>query len=207
MTKKKYAYELTKYPKKFQHTYWGHSPAEHTNQEIIKNRNLFVEKFNIKMITYSYRFQELYSRTHLNIDHPEIYRTKSRQIVFIFSNYEGDNPDDIVENMGFEKYVPFYSEGVDTFIRLFETEIELNLLIKDVNTFTFGSFFARKRKRRFGDINIFCAMTGIDKKLIKEIENDFIIPETEEELLKYAKELRLKEGSFEWEYFFRLAGF
>jgi len=203
----KYLYEITKYPKIFQNTYWGKNYAKDTDKEIINNRNLFVEEFRIKMKCRSYFFTNLYSRGDLNIDHPEIYRTKSRQIVFIFSNYKGNNPADIVEDMGFKKYMPLYLKGADTFICLFENEYEVKSLIQDINTRLFGSFFARKRKRFIGDIKTFCDFTRADKKSIEQIECDFIIPETEEEVLKYAKLLRLEKNSFEWKYFFRLAGF
>ena len=70
---------------------------------------------------------------------------------------------------------------------------------------TFGSFFKQKRIALGFTLRFFCEKHGLDAGNISRLERGILSPPKEEILKKYAKLLKLKEGSDEWYEFFDLA--
>ncbi len=70
---------------------------------------------------------------------------------------------------------------------------------------TFGSFFKQKRIVLGFTLRSFCEKHGLDAGNISRLERGILSPPKEEILKKYAKLLKLKEGSDEWYEFFDLA--
>jgi len=84
-------YQLTEYPNIYINTYWG--AFEDTNglidDDIILNRNNFIKDFNIKnkpkLSAWCSRFLNTLPKQFL--DHPEIYRDREKNFVFVTSPY------------------------------------------------------------------------------------------------------------------------
>ena len=118
---------LTEYPKIFQDTYWNRN-AFGGVPEIIKNRNLFVEEYNIKCQVHpSYKRMPLGKKrfqTEINpewpsnqtFDHFELYKRKGDLgYVAIFSRYHDLNPENKDHqqaiDMGYRRYRRLYNTG------------------------------------------------------------------------------------------------
>lgn len=119
-----YFSERTKYRKIFNDTYWGNFKDEHNDlkQEIIDNRNAFVEEFGIcaryNMPNYMHvrHRQRLALKPNL-IDHVETYKTKNKKCVIVNSPYNvgPENEARLIE-MGYMKYKPMYGGDSTTFV-------------------------------------------------------------------------------------------
>lgn len=117
---------LTKYPEIFQNTYWNRNVLG-GDPEIIKNRNLFVEEYNIKCkvnISYKRPLGKKRFETEINpeypqnyaFDHFELYKRKGDLgYVAIFSRYHDLSPTNKyyqqVIDMGYKKYRRLYNTG------------------------------------------------------------------------------------------------
>ena len=117
---------LTKYPKIFGGTYWNRNVFG-GDPEIIKNRNLFVEEYNIKRkvnISYKRPLGKKRFESEINpeypgnstFDHFELYERKGDLgYVAIFSRYCDLNP--MIKghqqpiDMGYRKYRRLYNTG------------------------------------------------------------------------------------------------
>lgn len=113
--------DKTSYPKIFKNTYWGNGHSD-GDEEVMKNRNDFIEEFNIQRVAKKY----LIKQKHLpkrykdymkaGYDHNEIYIDKDKKnLIFITSPYV-DNFDKLSE-YGFERYKCLYG-GAFTFIKV-----------------------------------------------------------------------------------------
>jgi len=69
----------------------------------------------------------------------------------------------------------------------------------------FGSFFKQKRMAMGMTLRHFCELHGLDAGNISKLERGGLPPPKEEILKKYARYLKLKEGSDSWYEFFDLA--
>jgi len=124
----------TKYPKIF-YCYWGafdyNNRALGITDEIIENRNKFVEEFEItrrkeisnRLNTFLGDYGLFGTNPRYYYDHVETYYTKTKQHIIIISPYftSGSEYDEIVkyfEKGGFKLYKPLYSTSASTFIRV-----------------------------------------------------------------------------------------
>ena len=124
----------TKYPKIFS-CYWGafgyNNGALGITDEIIENRNKFVEEFEItrrkeipiRLNTFLGDYGLFGTNPRYYYDHVETYYTKTKQHIIIISPYftSGSEYDEIVkyfEKGGFKLYKPLYSTSASTFIRV-----------------------------------------------------------------------------------------
>ena len=113
--------DKTSYPKIFENTYWGNGHSD-CHQEVIKNRNDFIEEFNIKRVNkrYAKKHQpKRYEKDSRNAgyDHNEVYIDKDKQnLIFITSPYV-DNFD-MLSEYGFERYKCLYHQDAFTFIKV-----------------------------------------------------------------------------------------
>jgi len=125
----------TKYPKIFS-CYWGNFPYRNDDKswitdEIIENRNKFVEEFEItrrkdipiRLNTFLGEYG-LYGGRRKYYDHVETYYTKTKQHIIIISPYldnKFEDYDEIIrffEKGEFKLYNKLYSMGAYTFIRV-----------------------------------------------------------------------------------------
>jgi hypothetical protein len=122
----------TKYPKLF-NCYWG--SANYSNNilgitdEIIENRNKFVEEFDIqrlkeipiKLDKYlgNYGFYYCQQPKNSYYDHVETYYTKNKDHIIIISPYcNGEEVTNFFKKRGYIEYNKLYSTGATTFIRV-----------------------------------------------------------------------------------------
>ncbi|AYV83053.1 MAG: hypothetical protein Hyperionvirus4_18 [Hyperionvirus sp.] len=116
-------YEVTGYPYLFENTYWGSFVVKanpEMQDEIIKNRNTFVEKYAIvdkpKREPYyaTENFSELGS---WKVDHPETYMTKDGTYFNIISLYN-ENPDNkSAIRSGWTMIEKLYHSRANTYIK------------------------------------------------------------------------------------------
>jgi hypothetical protein len=120
--------DLTKYPTLFKNSYWGCFKAEGNTQidnDIVKNRNEFVEEFKIK--TYSASGRPA-SGSAL-FDHCELYKCESGYI-YVASPYDYREYDEIAAEKGFARYKKLYLPNAITYVKLFGSKIEFNRFVK-----------------------------------------------------------------------------
>lgn len=119
-----YYSERTKYRKIFKDTYWGNfkDDCNDLKQEVIDNRNAFVEEFGIcsryNMPNYMHdRHTQRLARQHNLIDHVETYKTKDKKCVIVNSPYHvgPENETRLIE-MGYIKYKHMYGGDSITFV-------------------------------------------------------------------------------------------
>lgn len=114
--------ELTNYSKIFKSVYWGNFKAEDCNedlQQIINNRNKFVDDMNIKKVLKSSHILEQIYRNIFGycMDHTEYYVTYGGDIVTICSPYT-NNHDDIFLKNGWVKISKLYHKNAETYIKI-----------------------------------------------------------------------------------------
>ncbi len=127
-----YYAEMTNYPKIYNCTYWGRfkwgkhcesQKEEERMQEVIKNRNRFIDDCGIKkVLPYSKQTKKLtayveWLKTRNQIDHLEIYLDKHNDYVLINSPY--GNSDDQVPDM--QKFYTMYNDAT-TFVKILPKE-------------------------------------------------------------------------------------
>ena len=136
-----YYYQLTNYPHVFKKSYWGNfqmNENEHTMihnmLEIIRNRNHFVEDFQIQRLgklpllkqCKMNKMHNIYDRNNNRYyDHCEIYYTFRKTHVIIMSSYITEDVDDKLyqkvvkwyQERGFRLYDPLYTLTATTFIQ------------------------------------------------------------------------------------------
>ena len=128
-TDNRYFYELTKYPKLFNDTYWGGFKWENelilTGMiDVANNRNQFVEKNGIikRIRLHPTRMKKYLKQFELPQpdmrDHIEHYKTRNGFICCIFSNYENTINPDICIQHGYTQTDNLYSSETTTFIKI-----------------------------------------------------------------------------------------
>lgn len=129
--RKKYYYEMTKYPKIFQQTYWGNFAIDLENDEIerdiIKNRNKFVEEYNIK--NYDKDVMPLKIISPL-FDHMELYKCKEGY-VYITSPYSENSK--AAGRCKFYEYEELYAYTAFTYIKKFKDKNEYKAFFNNLN--------------------------------------------------------------------------
>ena len=124
-------YTLTKYPNIFKGSYWGVHRNDRNDDEVIENRNKFVEEFGIKRrvdkvpeyIERIVGYYELYcdekpSRLYYNY---EVYYTANKQYIIVMSPYfipDWSEMKQFYEGMGYSVYPHLYSKSTATFIKI-----------------------------------------------------------------------------------------
>lgn len=117
---------LTKYPKIYENVYWGRGSVRYTTDitpnddnnyscdEIIQNRNEFIETHNIKRVfkipdirPSKYYWSFLTSSGHCSfMDHKEVYLTENNTIIILVSPY---SPSSNILKFGFTLIKPMYA--------------------------------------------------------------------------------------------------
>jgi hypothetical protein len=121
-------YKQTQYPAIYIKTYWGgftsrtQSVMGSTLEDIISNRNRFIEDFNIKNIYKRFVWIQAIlddEKKHCMLDHTEIYITKDKQyIIFITSPYEHITKQSFIDR-GWTEIYPLYSVSGKTYCKVF----------------------------------------------------------------------------------------
>ena len=112
-------YLRTKYPKIYKKTYWGgFNENINITEEIIENRNKFVENYDIAkcVMKIPRKIQKHFDALGLRLDHQECYLTHDKTYVLIASPYCDDRV--VYENQGWHGIEPIYSTAAWTFIKL-----------------------------------------------------------------------------------------
>ena len=129
--KNKKTSDLTKRPKIYKDTYWGnHNELDNcASSEIINNRNIFIDKFNISKVKWSRGSVTIREICGSTFDHPECYITKNKEYVMLYSSYE-DRIDKTIKFFGFKLYDKMYHEKASTYIAYFKDLNHINDLVK-----------------------------------------------------------------------------
>jgi hypothetical protein len=108
------------------------------DEEIIENRNKFVEEFGItKSVNVFPYIQSLNKNLFLHnqegekpatgvVDHPEMYQTSKSKLILICSNYS-DNELPPSE-LGMTRYANLYAKNCSTYIRIFHPGVWSNMI-------------------------------------------------------------------------------
>lgn len=94
------------------------------DDDIIENRNKFVEEFGITKSVYRLHKYELLENLYLRcsqefkgeIDHPELYQTSKLELILICSNYTLLPP----KGLGMTRYADLYAKNCPTYMRIFQ---------------------------------------------------------------------------------------
>lgn len=145
-------YSMTKYSDLFKDTYWGgfdfelNSNNSHCTSKIIRNRNEFIEEFEIKKyvnkppnyLMYGItktpsclqyflkrgdqkRIKYLEDCTLINefIDHPEVYKSDTHYyLIFSLNSFIDDKKVKLLEKNRWKKYKNLYSEDSETWLKI-----------------------------------------------------------------------------------------
>jgi len=113
-------YEHTKYEKIYKKVNWGtlNGNTAEPDNEIINNRNKFIEDFKIKNVINMPRSLWSFINTNNNrrFDHVETYKTENKEIIVIVSPYYNGHEIDYPEEVGFTRYNKLYANDARTFI-------------------------------------------------------------------------------------------
>lgn len=140
--------ELTKYEGLFNNTYWGRSisdPQTTNIEEIINNRNLFIEKYEIvackKLVDFSkckeQEFSrpltnyELYIDTHQNgiyLVYPPIEISNNEIFNNILCSCQKAKIDDLFKALGYEKEEDTLIQGCISYLKIIENK-EISVLV------------------------------------------------------------------------------
>ena len=117
-------FEYTKYPALFKKSNWGliDTSFEKADTEIIANRNLFAEEFNVT----KYVGNECPQSRHQIFDHREIYLCKDGYIYIISHHGADDSYDRCASENGFVKYKNIYTKNSTTYIQQFSDKTEFS---------------------------------------------------------------------------------
>jgi hypothetical protein len=109
----------TAYPEIYRHVYWSgfkHDDDDVYADEIIDNRNNFIERYNIVKVDTSRTLQYISDKMHsasMRADHLELYRDDSGGAILLNSPYA------VEECPGMEPYAKMYHVNANTFIQHF----------------------------------------------------------------------------------------
>ncbi len=121
--------DKTNYSNIYEHTYWGNfdTKFKKLENEIILNRNKFIENFEIKKVKdIPEKIEEFFhlsydSRNKTNnnfFDHIETYITHNKNYIVITSPYSLQ--DTTAEILGYKKYNKMYGQDAFTYIKILE---------------------------------------------------------------------------------------
>jgi hypothetical protein len=133
-------YKLSKYPKIFIGTYWNRHSFDNFElnevKQLIKNRDLLVETFNIKSRICSTKIPKyilkqtiIYNYNNIindNRDHIEYYKTIDGNILSLFSLYvaSDDNiTNELYYNNGYQLFHPVYAINQNTYFKLIKNDL------------------------------------------------------------------------------------
>lgn len=126
--------DYTKYPKIYSHTYWGNfsKTADEVDDELIDNRNTFIEKYNItsyasKIPNYVSNEMDINNKSEFpHIDHTECYKNKAGNYVLVVSPYYGKSTQaDILKSAkenGWKITDRMYLKGAFTFTKIIQSK-------------------------------------------------------------------------------------
>lgn len=120
-----YYYTMTKYPRIYNKTYWGHFGYDKEKGDNItfENRNQFIEDYQIKNI-YNDKRVRINNKIRNELlkvrnDHNESYITKNKNILLVNSPYYvSDEEREILINNGWTEIYKLYSHTANTFIKI-----------------------------------------------------------------------------------------
>lgn len=126
--------ELTDYPRIYERTNWGNldlemRPMSQRNENIIHNRNRFIEDYDItkcindtndlkKISYYMSRFANGYFRNYW--DHPELYKTIDGRYIFVLNPYQriaNPSENEFLDECGFQRIDPLYCDSEATYVK------------------------------------------------------------------------------------------
>jgi len=121
-------YKYTKYPNIYKKTYWGQFETIkdrlycNVDFNIINNRDIFVEEFNIdrkckftkKFFKNNPKFKDYMSNEPNVFDHIEAYRDKNNDYVIVVSPY--GRCDEFLDDLGFTKLYNLYSHSSCSYV-------------------------------------------------------------------------------------------
>ena len=119
-------FETTKYPQIFERTYWGRFDVESNlrDDEIIENRNAFVEEFDIVKRYHPAYSVSLHNTSKFPVDHAEYYMTSDKKVIFINSPYGQKSIPDMTV------YKKLYADDATTYIKIFDNWREMQYFAK-----------------------------------------------------------------------------
>lgn len=116
-------YQKTKYPKIYSRTYWGSSSYENCGDNIIENRNKFIEEYKIINICKTQRcdkFRRVFSK-YVDLDHVEYYTVNGdSNIILVLNSPYCVNDEEhakLVEH-GFKKIYPLYHNSAQSYVKI-----------------------------------------------------------------------------------------
>jgi hypothetical protein len=122
-------YEKTKYPAIYKNVYWGwfDTAKEKYSEEIINNRNQFIERNNIKGTCHFKSLSERSNWFQCELDHKEMYRGRDDRIFLLYSNYDRDRAGITTAKpfKGFRGHADLYHAATTTYIKIFRDFKEL----------------------------------------------------------------------------------
>lgn len=119
-----YYFELTKYPKIYSKSYWGnfllskihmYLKNRFNTKQMIHNRNLFVEQYNIVKYKKPRRNFENEIAHYRYTDHNEYYQDKDGNYLHVFSNHPCKDHMRLYDD--YTIIYPLYAENQTTFIK------------------------------------------------------------------------------------------
>ncbi len=118
-------YELTKYPLIYKKTYWGLTVVDDNddNKKIIRNRNNFVENFNVvKIVSIIPKYvSENYTCSNI-FDHIEVYLTNDKKYIIVSSSYNNDKEE--YEKYNWVRINRLYSSSCYTYIKIIDVKVK-----------------------------------------------------------------------------------
>lgn len=131
-----YSFEMTKYPEIYKETSWGNFTHRENEEDIITNRNKFINDYNIKGIGGCKTIDHFldkgrnYSSYRLFMDHCEVYRTNDKKYILIISPYYGALKrfsffNEFKEQFGFKEIYKLYHREANTMIKIIDNLKEL----------------------------------------------------------------------------------
>ena len=125
MQDKDYNYKYTKYPDIFKRYTWGISSGLKPDDQIIKNRNNFVEEYDISFNRHKWSPKKFYK--HFNpesdifYDHKECYYINSyprNKSLFVFSVNPNEEKHELIIKEGWQEIYPIYDMYKKSYIKI-----------------------------------------------------------------------------------------
>jgi hypothetical protein len=128
MTNKR-MFEYTKHPMLFKKSNWGliDTSFENSDPQIIANRDLFAEEFNV----IKYIGNDSPQSGHQIFDHCELYQCKNEYLYIVSHHGADDSIDKCATENGFVKYKKLYTENSSTYIQSFADKTAFNAFKKN----------------------------------------------------------------------------